>query len=224
VLTVDFDRLGVTPGARLLDLGSGPGRHAAEATRRGARVVALDVDVDQVGADGAWAVSGDGSRLPFADATFDRVIAAEVLEHIPDDRAVMAEVARVVRPGGRVAVTVPRWFPERVCWALADDYHAPAVEGGHVRVYTRTQLVRRLRAAGLRPVGGHHAHALHSPYWWLKCAVGVRNDESRAVKAYHGFLVREIMRPRRAVQLAERALNPILGKSLVVYCERPAWR
>jgi SAM-dependent methyltransferase len=222
VLTVDFDRLGVEPGVRLLDLGCGEGRHTREALRRGARVVALDRDAI-TGTDGAAGVRADGLRLPFPDGSFDRVIAAEVLEHVPDDRGAMAELVRVLRPGGLAAVTVPRWLPERVCWALADDYHAPAVPGGHVRIYRRRQLVDRLRMAGLRPVASHHAHALHSPYWWLKCAVGVGNDSARLVRLYHRFLVRDILRPIRAVRLAERALNPLLGKSLVVYLAKPAW-
>ena len=55
---------------------------------------------------------GDGRALPFPDACFDKVIAAEVLEHVPDDAAVLAELARVLRPGGTMAVTVPRWYPE----------------------------------------------------------------------------------------------------------------
>ena len=220
MLTVDFERLRLQPGMRLLDFGCGDGRHTREALRRGAAVVALDRGAI-TGTEGAAAVRGDGLRLPFPDGTFDRVIAAEVLEHVPDDRTAMAELARVLRPGGLVAVTVPRWLPERVCWALADDYHAPAVPGGHVRIYRRRQLVGRLRGAGLRPLGSHHAHALHSPYWWLKCAVGVGNDKVRSVQLYHRFLVRDIMRPIRAVRLAERALNPVLGKSLVLYLAKP---
>ena len=219
MLTVDFDRFGVTAGTRVLDVGAGDGRHARECIRRGAHVVAVDTEAV---ADAGWVLRADGRRLPFPDATFDRVIAAEVLEHVPDDRTAMAELARVLRPGGRLAVTVPRWLPEKVCWALADDYHAPAVPGGHVRIYRRRELVTRLRATGLRPLGSHHAHALHSPYWWLKCAVGVKNDDARSVRVYHRFLVRDIMRPVPAVRAAERALNPILGKSLVVYLERPA--
>ena len=79
----------------------------------------------------------------------------------------MAEATRVLRPGGTLAVTVPRWWPERICWALSDSYHE--VEGGHVRIYRRTELVGRLRAQDLLPTGAHHAHALHSPYWWLSC-------------------------------------------------------
>lgn len=226
MLTVDFDRLGVQPGARLLDLGCGQGRHAFEARRRGARVVALDreaADCKDIAAalEQGTVVNGDGLALPFDDQSFDFIIAAEVLEHVDEDRAAMAELARVLRAGGRLAVTVPRWFPERVCWALADDYHAPAVPGGHVRVYRRRLLLDRLRSTGLRPIDTHHAHALHAPYWWLKCAVGVGNDVSRLVGAYHRFLVADIMRPRRVVRALERALNPVLGKSLVVYLERP---
>ena len=76
-------------------------------------------------------------RLPFADATFDRVICSEVLEHLPDDRTAMGELARVLRPGGTMAMTVPRYGPELVNWALSDEYHA--VQGGHIRIYRRRQ-------------------------------------------------------------------------------------
>ena len=274
MLTVDFDRLDLRPGMRLLDLGCGQGRHAFEGLRRGARVVALDRNAgdckdtaaamaetgnrpaspagapasptptsratsrgfrgwlpressappagDLVGSAGprGWAVNGDGVALPFADGSFDRVIAAEILEHVDDDRAAMAELVRVLRPGGRLAATVPRWFPEKVCWALDEGYHAPAVPGGHVRIYRRSELTARLRDAGLRVLGSHHAHSLHAPYWWLKCAVGVGNDDHPAVRRYHGFLVGEIFRPRPAVTRLERALNPVIGKSLVVYACR----
>ena len=84
------------------------------------------------------AVQGDALHLPFADGTFDRVIASEVLEHIPDDVAAMTELARVLRPGGTMAVTVPRCGPEFVNWALSDEYHD--VPGGHVRIYRRSTL------------------------------------------------------------------------------------
>ena len=111
------------------------------------------------------------------------MVASEVLEHIPDDEAAIAELVRVLRPGGTMAVTVPRWLPEKICWALSDQYHE--VEGGHVRIYTGDELVGKLRAAGLVFDGKDHAHGLHSPYWWLKCAVGVDNDKNPLVKAYH---------------------------------------
>jgi SAM-dependent methyltransferase len=239
MLTVDFDRLGLRAGERVLDMGCGAGRHAFEMYRRGADVVAFDQDADELAQVlemfGAMKVAGDvpagaeadikqgdALEMPFADEEFDRVVAAEVLEHIPDDARAIAELVRVLRPGGTIAVTVPRWLPEKVCWALSDAYHE--VEGGHVRIYTGHELVGKLEAAGLEYVGRAHAHALHAPYWWIKCAVGVDDDRHPLVRAYHQVLVWDIMgRPgySTATRLAERALNPLIGKSLVLYLRKP---
>jgi SAM-dependent methyltransferase len=237
MLTVDYDRLGVGPGDRLLDLGCGFGRHAFEAARRGASVVALDagpeevaqvratlgamVEAGELAADHpATAVQGDALALPFAEATFDRVIASEVLEHIPDDVSAMRELARVLRPGGTMAVTVPRCGPEAVNWVLSDEYHD--TPGGHVRIYRRSTLERRLGAAGLVPTGFHHAHGLHSPYWWLRCLVGPSNDSHPAVQAYHKVLVWDIVKAPLVMRAADKALSPIIGKSLVVYLTKPS--
>jgi SAM-dependent methyltransferase len=236
VLTVDYNRLGLVADERVLDLGCGFGRHAFEAARRRAAVVALDAaeaEVQQVQAvlgamleageldekSSAAAVRGDARVLPFADEAFDRVIASEVLEHIVDDRSTMVELARVLRPGGVLAVTVPRCGPEIVNWLLSDGYHNEP--GGHIRIYRRSTLRRRLEETGLVSVGSHHAHGLHSPYWWLKCLVGVKNDQSRAVAAYHRLLVWDIVKAPRTTRWLEGLLNPLLGKSLVVYLRKP---
>jgi SAM-dependent methyltransferase len=232
VLTVDYGRLQITPGDRVLDVGCGNGRHAFEAYRRGARVVAFDLDREELAAvaglcgamrlegevppeAGSAPVSGDATVLPFADSSFDKVIAAEVFEHILDDQRAMNELARVLRPGGVLAVTVPAWLPERICWGLSREYHE--VPGGHVRIYTRLELEAKLRRAGFAIGGHHHAHGLHSPYWWLKCLVGVGNDDHPAAKAYHRMLVWDIVKQPAATRLAEQALNPLIGKSVVVY-------
>ena len=72
--------------------------------------------------------------------------------------------------------------------------------------------------------GKDHAHGLHSPYWWLKCAVGVDNDENPLVKAYHQVLVWDIMRTPRwstLTRAAEKVLNPLIGKSMVLYLRKP---
>ncbi|MBW3650963.1 MAG: class I SAM-dependent methyltransferase [Actinobacteria bacterium] len=241
MLTVDYRRLGLRRGDRVLDMGAGAGRHAFESLRRGGVVVALDVDRAELkdvaavieamsatgeapaGADGA-AVSGSGLALPFPDGAFDRIVAAEVLEHVENDRRAISELARVLRPGGVLAVTVPRWFPELVNWALDDDYHAPAVPGGHLRIYREAALRERLGSAGLRVVGRHHAHGLHSPYWWLRCAVGVDNDQHPLVRAYHQVLVWDLVQHPWPLQVAERVLQPLIGKSLVLYAVREGSR
>jgi ubiquinone/menaquinone biosynthesis C-methylase UbiE len=223
VLTVDFGRFPVRSGDRVLDLGCGGGRHAFEVYRRGADVVAFDLDPAELTPvtsmfgemlkacevseqAGAGAVSGDATVMPFGDGAFDRVIAAEVLEHILDDQRAMNELARVLRPA---------FLPERICWALSSEYYD--TPGGHVRIYTRAELEAKLARAGLTALWHHHAHGLHSPYWWLKCAVGVHDDKHRLAAAYHKLLVWDIMRKPAVTRLAEQALNPLIGKSLVVY-------
>ena len=237
MLTVRFDRLtklGVPSGALVLDAGAGFGRHAFELARRGYRTVAVDRAVEEVAATQATLAAmaetgevedkhvvgvlrGDATALPFADESFDAVITSEVLEHIQDDMGALAELRRVLRSGGVLAVTVPTWLPEKVNWMLSDEYHAPAAVGGHVRIYSATELKAKLRAAGLDVAGSHHAHALHSPYWWLKCAVGVDRDDHPLVRRYRQFLEWDITRRPRSTRVAERVLSPVLGKSLVVY-------
>jgi SAM-dependent methyltransferase len=239
MLTVRYEKLGVTPGDRILDLGTGGGRHAFEAMRRGAAVTALDADAGEVknaygllqaiageeptvtarGGRGTGVVA-DARALPFRASAFDRVIAAEVLEHVPEDVLAVAELARVLRAGGTMDVTVPRWWPERILWALSDEYHQ--VPGGHIRIYRRSVLVGHLHSAGLAAYGAHHAHALHTPYWWLRAAVGVRDETHPVVRAYHQFLVWDITAAPRLSRAIERWLNPILGKSLVIYAWKPA--
>jgi SAM-dependent methyltransferase len=236
MLTVDFDRLGVRPGDRVIDVGCGAGRHAFELYRRGVDVVAFDQDEPELRRveamfeamrtegevpDGARArtVHGDALALPYPDGHFDHVVASEILEHVEDDERAIAELVRVLRPGGSAAVTVPRWWPEKVCWALSEAYHR--VEGGHVRIYTGRELGRKLSDAGLLGVGRHHAHGLHSPYWWLKCAVGVDRDDHPLPRLYHRLLVWDLMKRPWLTRTAERLLNPVLGKSLVLYLRKP---
>lgn len=139
-------------------MGRPGGGHSFDAFHRGASlVVALDLDGEALGttlrmlggmrkqgeAAGSYVVvRGDGNRLPLPDESFERLICAETLVHIPSDRAVIAELARVLRPGGRLAVSVPRRYPERPCWALSREYRE--TPGGHVRIYRASQPVRAI--------------------------------------------------------------------------------
>lgn len=233
MLSVRGSVIGDITGRLVLDLGAGTGRHAFWAVSQGADVVAIDIsfeelspapeffqaikDQDSLSGDG-YAVQASGLMLPFADGAFDLVIASEVFEHIVDDRCAMREVARVVKAGGILCVSVPSFLPESVYWMISSEYHnAP---GGHVRIYKRSQILRLAAEAGFRVYRTHRAHALHTPYWLIRCLVGVENMESRLYKIYHRFLVWDITKKPRSTAVLESILNPFGGKSLVVYARK----
>lgn len=235
MITVDFARPDAPSWRRILDIGCGTGRHTAEAFRLPhALVVGLDPNLldlraarerlqlhERLGEHGGgrWLLcAATALRLPFAAARFDLVVCSEVLEHIREDAAALAEIRRVLAPGGTLAVSVPRRWPERLCWRLSREY--AAAPGGHVRIYARRELERRLESAGFAVHAAHHAHSLHTPFWWLKCLVGVGRIDSGPVRLYDRFLTWAIMKKPRWPRRFERLLNPLMGKSLVLYCRR----
>lgn len=235
MLTLEFERLGVARGDIVLDIGCGNGRHAFEALKRGAHVVAADLKTEVLQHVAEWVeamrgqseipdgtafvpVQANALDLPFADGAFDHVIASEVLEHIPDDDRAIQEIARVMKHGATAGVTVPRFWPEKVCWALSDEYSNSA--GGHVRIYRAPELRQKLEGNGLEPLATRHAHSLHAPYWWLKCMFGVENDRALAPSLYHRFLVWQITKRPPLIDSLEHTLDPVLGKSVVFYARK----
>jgi SAM-dependent methyltransferase len=231
--TVDFQRFPLQPGQRVLDLGCGEGRHAITAyLQSDVTVVGLDLSRREIGTSrerftefedpaaerrSLSFVTGSGLALPFDDASFDRVICSEVLEHIHEYEAVLDEIQRVLKPGGLLAVSVPRFAPEWVCWKLSDAYHE--VEGGHVRIFRRRHLQRAIERRAMVHYDGHGAHALHVPYWWLRC-VFWENEDAAPVKLYHRLLIWDLMQRPRLTRLLDRVLNPWFGKSIVLYFVR----
>jgi SAM-dependent methyltransferase len=233
LLTVDLDRLGVRDGERLLDVGCGEGRHCFGALERGARVVGVDLDLAalrlahgplraRARERGGFGVvlRGDAFHLPFPDACFDRVICSEVMEHVHDYRAAARELARLLRPGGSAAVTVPTATSEWLYLRLGDDYFESP--GGHIRIFRPRDLAAALRDAGLRPSGVGFAHGFHTPYWALRSVVGLPGSEgSRLVQLYRLFLIRATT-SRWLDRLEKHVLDRVCPKSLVVYARRAA--
>jgi SAM-dependent methyltransferase len=138
------------PGPELLNAGAGAGTLTLKLVDAGLRVTSVDASADLCdwvrsalrarGADGANPVlRGDLQKLALPDAAFDAAVCAEVLEHLDDDAAALAELARVLRPGGLLLVTVPA-NPYRYDWT---DRWA-----GHRRRYDAATLEERMREAG----------------------------------------------------------------------------
>jgi SAM-dependent methyltransferase len=235
MVTVEFDRLKIKPGFKILDVGCGSGRHTCAAYRLpDVVVVGADLKYDDLveaserlklhdglgeHGGGVWGLAAaDITGLPFADDFFDLVICSEVLEHIKNYLLAIKEIVRVLKPGRNLVVSVPRCWPESICWALSPEYHS--AEGGHVRIFSQAQLVRDLHNAGLRQWRQHFAHSLHTPYWWLKCLVGPERENSWPVILYHRFLTWDILHQPNLTRFLDRLLNPLLGKSTVVYLRK----
>jgi len=232
MITIDFNRVPLDPGSRILDIGCGGGRHACEAYRLSkAFVVGADLDFrnlvqarerlqfhDQLGehGGGTWHLNtADILNLPYTNQTFDLVICSEVMEHIREEQPAIAELKRVLKPGCYLALSVPRYIPERICWLLSDEYHM--VNQGHVRIYRESEMINLITANGFTFLGSHFAHSLHAPYWWLKCLLGPTREHHPLVRAYHRFLTWDIMKKPPLTRLLDHMLNPLMGKSLVLY-------
>ncbi|WP_372764150.1 class I SAM-dependent methyltransferase [Litorivivens sp.] len=234
--TVDFKHFLLASGDKVLDLGCGEGRHVisafveADVTAVGVDLCLNDLKTAQTKfsdfaepdntAKGFGLANANALQLPFADNTFDKIICSEVLEHIPDYRAVLKEIERVLKPGGLFCASVPRAWPERICWALSDAYYK--VEGGHVRIFDAAKLRGQIQALGLQFYHRHWAHALHAPFWWLKCLFWEKQDQNFLVKQYHRLLVWDLLERPRFTRTLESLLNPVVGKSVVMYFRKPA--
>ncbi len=238
MLTVDFERLALIPGMTVLDAGCGEGRHAFEALRRGARIVAMDVQRRDLartrfllasvarergplpngtaGANGAVHVltlQGNAQRLPFPGECFDRVICSEVLEHVQNPLAAARELARVLRPGGHLAVSVPTPMTEWAFRFASDDYFN--TPGGHVRIFTPRRLVRLMARAGLEVRDIHFEHAFHSLYWWCRAVFGLHDEGHPAIRHFRKVLTYVLFSP--SLSRAERLFNRLLPKAMVLY-------
>ena len=235
--TVNMNKLCIRGGETLLDVGCGSGRHLAAALNiEGVRAIGVDLSLSALGEarerlqyhhdfglgrDSQWLLSvSDMSRLPFSSNRFRHIICSEVLEHLTDDRVALRELFRLLKPDGNLVLSVPRFYPEWICWALSKQYRQE--EGGHVRIYKHRHLIRRCERLGLRLWHQHWAHSLHVPYWWLKCLSGMKAQEDGLVKLYHRILVWDMMAKPALTGWLEKLLNPVGGKSVVLYFRKPA--
>jgi len=234
MLTIDYDLLDIRDGERILDVGCGEGRHTWEACKRNnCLVYALDIDEanlkkahyalyllkERGETKGNWTIiKGDIVCLPFKDASFDKVVCSEVLEHISDDILAIRELVRVLKDDGILAVSVPSYLTESLCWKLARDYHDKP--GGHVRVYKAREVISKLQQNRLHIYAVRRKHALHSFYWISRCLFGVNNDKALIPSLYYKFLVWDIHKRSKPIQLLDGFLNNFFSKSLVLYAHK----
>ena len=185
-----LDAAGAVPGGRLLDVGTGSGNVAARACARGAQVTAVDADPGMVELAAKTAPQADVGLaelpvLPFADDAFDMVTANFVLNHVGQPQRALAEMGRVTRPGGRIAVTVwaepggaGRALLERAIEAAGAQRpaHLSGLTPDNDFPRTEQGLTGLLAAAGLsgpscRTIAWDHQTSAQQ--WWHGAASGV---------------------------------------------------
>lgn len=234
MLTIDFEFMQAGDGERVLDIGCGEGRHSWELCKR-SKCCVYGADIDETSLKkahyafyllekqgelkGAWTLTrADITSLPFKANTFDKIVCSEVLEHVPDDIAAIRELVRVLKDNGAVAISVPSYLPEAVCWRIDRNYYDHP--GGHVRIYKERELITKLEENSLNVYAMRHKHALHSFYWILRCLFGVNNEKVLLTSIYYRFLVWDIYHNTRPVRILESILDRFFSKSLVLYARK----
>jgi len=231
MLTVDFEKLNVQENDLVLDAGCGFGRHSLEFLSRGASVLAVDLDLESLRrtrfalhefkktaskANDFLVHSADALNLPFKDETFDKIICSEVMEHVSDDQKSTDELYRVLKKGGRIAITVPTLFSEQIYDFLTHEYFSSP--GGHVRKYKPKNLIKILEKSGFKIYGVGFKHSFHTIWWIIRCVVGLHLDQHPLTRWYHKFLHLGLY--SKTMRKIELFFNYFFPKSIVFY----AWK
>ena len=228
-----LDAAGVGVGTRLLDVGTGTGVVAVAAWGRGARVVAVDAEPDMVAyaahnAPGARVRLGVLPQLPFGADEFDATVGNFVLNHVGRPREALAELRRVTRPGGAVAVTVWPVPPAagQALWGrvvqaagVQRPAHLPALATEDDFGRTEAGLAELLREAGLRDVRCRTLeweHRAGRTEWWRGPASGVATigqvvtsqsaEMVAEIRRWYEVLAREFATPSGELVLPHTAL------------------
>lgn len=233
MLTFNLNRINLSANSKVLDLGCGEGRHIFGALDEYKDIycVGLDQDIpsldvckeglvffEELNTGSTIFIQGSVYNLPFEDDAFDLVICSEVLEHLDDYHAAIKEIYRVLKPQGKFLPSVPSYWPERICWALSDNYQN--MPGGHVRIFKKLQVINEIIDHGFIYQNSERFHGFHSAYWWLRCLFWGNQDSNYFVRLYKKFLEYHIIQNPPWLNNLEKFINPIFGKSIAFYFEK----
>ena len=159
----------LAPGARVLDLGCGRGVNLGPLADRGFEV--HGVEISAAAAQGAdpradVRIASSLSDAGYEAAFFDEVVVWHVLEHVDDPRGTLEEVARILRPGGRLIVAVPNFSSAQARWTGAAWFHLDPPR--HLYHFPLAALEELLKSAGFEIASVHHFSLRQNPFGWIQ--------------------------------------------------------
>ena len=217
----------------MLDVGCGEGRHIFGVMQSYPNMKCIGIDphkeslqkaeegyeyFESISNAGAEFMEASAYSLPFNENTFDLVVCSEVLEHLHQYNDAIKEVYRVLKTGGKFYASVPASWPEKICWALSKDYQNQP--GGHLRIFNQKNLVKEIETRGFKLLSKEKFHSIHAPYWWLRCMFWKTQETNFLIKGYKKVLETHILEKPKILDLIDKGLNPILGKSFSMYFEK----
>jgi SAM-dependent methyltransferase len=228
MLTFDLHCINLSSEApNILDLGCGEGRHifGCMTVFNNANIIGIDMHEKSLEkcVEGNTFFKGHNNcnnlfsqasiyQLPFKEKSFDMIICSEVMEHLEDYKKAMKIIHSLLKDDGTLLISVPSYFPEKICWLLSNEYQN--MPGGHVRIFTKSSLIKDFEISGFSVISSKRFHAFHSPYWWLRCLFWKTQDKNFLVKAYKKFLEYQILNETTVLDFIEKIFNPLLGKSI----------
>ena len=233
MLTFNLNKYELNNNGIMLDVGCGEGRHIFGVMQDYPQMKCVGLDMDNASLNkaeegyqyfesisnaGAEFIKGSAYSLPFPDESIDLIVCSEVLEHLHEYNDAVGEIHRVLKPGGKFYASVPASWPEKVCWSLSKDYQNQP--GGHLRIFNQLELVSEIKESGFKFLSSEKFHSIHSPYWWLRCLFWKSQDSNFLVNLYKKMLERHILKKPFFLNLLDRALNPLMGKSFSMYFEK----
>jgi len=166
---IAFLSRGLASGARVLDVGCGRGVILGPLADRGFEVHGVEISAEAARGVDPRAQVRIAPRLAdagYPDAHFDEVIVWHVLEHMPDPAGTLVEIARILRPGGRVVVAVPNFESAQARWMGAAWFHLDLPR--HLYQFPLSGLRGLLERSGFDVVSDHHFSLRQNPFGWIQ--------------------------------------------------------